>query len=385
MSESQEMPQTQFGVSMIENLLSAFNNNPRNSKVIEYIFRQNLFDMIGKSRHEMVHSKMIDDDEKIGAKGLSIMAVSDYEKQLLLEFMSNDDNARLLEIAVNHHLQRQLYSFCGDNCLSFEASLQAALRKYTNDNCELNSLKAFKDIFGAQNGGARFLIYAVKETDEKLYYIPTDLFEYSGKAYKNISEALKIAVKDYISRERKTISDVIKDFECIYSRQKFHPHVFKDNADLGSDTINTIHYSQTSFTGLYIRDDITQDKLTKINEILGDGFGIKPISAQCYHELLLCGDDTLWDCYDKSLFNALYGTPYYYRKGAESRIEAINRVLQMPIHNSHLTNADCDLLERFYANNRKLILSIYRILIESEQDLDIYNQRKEDYKRLLKN
>ena len=55
----QEMSQKQIGASMIENLLSAFNNNPRNSKVVEYIFRQNLFDMIGKSRHEMVHSKVI--------------------------------------------------------------------------------------------------------------------------------------------------------------------------------------------------------------------------------------------------------------------------------------------------------------------------------------
>ena len=589
----QEMTQKQIGASMIENLLSAFNNNPRNSKVVEYIFRQNLFDMIGKSRHEMVHSKMIaellagryfdlskkatlmhfldivvmrakeqgvtisqdfcnlvltrslqvdsltdkqteyplcdyakndsidkkerldvylrynlantikssrnkvieifienkvlsmehdqqtqkyydacsdgrkalqlfiylspinprslsnyaevpedmkptcsdcsgnpiyvhicyqdildkvimplieekqmnnrdavileeyasclelpalpDNDEKIGAKELSIMAVSDYEKQLLLEFMSNEDNARLLETAVNHHLQRELYSFGGDNCLSFEASLQAALRKYTNENGELKSQKDFRDIFGAQNGGARFLIYVVKETNEKLYYIPTHLFEYNGKAYKTITDALKVAVKDYISRERKTISDVIKDFECIYSRQKFHPHVFKDNADLGSDTINTIHYSQTSFTGLYIRDDIGQDKLRKINEILSDGFGIKPVSAQCYHELLLCGDDTLWDCYDKSLFNALKGTSYYYRKGAERRIEAINRVLPMPIQNSRLTKADCDLLERFYANNRKLIISIYRILIENEPDLVVYNQRKEDYKKLLKN
>ena len=585
----QEMTQKQIGASMIENLLSAFNNNPRNSKVVEYIFRQNLFDMIGKSRHEMVHSKMIaellagryfdlskkatlmhfldivvmrakeqgvtisqdfcnlvltrslqvdsltdkqteyplcdyakndsidkkerldvylrynlantikssrnkvieifienkvlsmehdqqtqkyydacsdgrkalqlfiylspinprslsnyaevpedmkptcsdcsgnpiyvhicyqdildkvimplieekqmnnrdavileeyasclelpalpDNDEKIGAKELSIMAVSDYEKQLLLEFMSNEDNARLLETAVNHHLQRELYSFGGDNCLSFEASLQAALRKYTNENGELKSQKDFRDIFGAQNGGARFLIYVVKETNEKLYYIPTHLFEYNGKAYKTITDALKVAVKDYISRERKTISEVIKEFECIYERQKFHQHVFKDNAD----PIRDVRYSQTPFTGLYIREKINQDKLAMINEILGDGFGIIPISAQCYHELLFCGDDTLWDCYDKSQFNALKGTSYYYRKGAERRIEAINRVLPMPIQNSRLTNADCDLLERFYANNRKLIISIYRILIENEPDLVVYNQRKEDYKKLLKN
>ena len=325
-----------------------------------------------------------EDDEKIGAKELSIMAVSDYEKQLLMEFINDEDNARLLETAVNHHLQRKLYTFGEDNCSSFEASLQAALRKYTNENGELKSQTDFRDIFGAQNGGARFLIYVVKETDEKLYYIPTHLFEYNGKAYKNITDALKVAVKDYISRERKTISDVIKDFECIYERQKFHPHVFKDNTDPGRDTINTIHYSQTSFTGLYIRDDINPDKLIKINEILGDGFGIKPISAQCYHELLLCGDDTLWDCYDKSLFNVLKGTSYYYRKGAESRIEAINRVLPTHIQESRLSNVDRDLLEKFYSNNSKLILSIYRILMENEYDLDGYKQIKEDYKELLK-
>ena len=217
---------------------------------------------------------------------------------------------------------KEASSFGEDHCLSIEASLQAALINYTNENGELKSQKDFRDIFGAQNGGAHFLIYVVKETDEKLYYIPTHLFEYNGKAYKNITDALKVAVKDYISRERKTISDVIKDFECIYERQKHHQHVFKDNAG----PIRDVHYSQTPFAGLYIRDDINQDNLTKINEILGNGFGIKPISDQCYHELLLCGDDTLWDCYDKSLFNALKGTSYYYRKDAESRIEAINSV-----------------------------------------------------------
>ena len=589
--KSEEASLSQSGATMIEKLLSAFNNNPRNSKVVEYIFRQNLFDIIGKSRHEMVHSKMIaellagryfdiskkatlmhfldivvmrakeqgvsisrdfcnlvltrslqvdsvaekqteyslsdyvknnsidkkerldiylrynltnaikkngnkvieifienkvlskehnqqtrkyydtcvdgrkalqlfiylspisqrelsnyadipenmkptgsdcsgnpvyihicyqdildkvivplmeekqmnnrdavileeyasclelpalPDDEKIGGKELSIMAVSDYEKQLLTEFINNEENARLLEIAVTHHLRRKLYSFDEDHCLSFDASLQAALRMYTKENGELKSQKDFRDIFGAQNGGVRFLIYVVKETDEKIYYIPTHLFEYSGKAYKNITDALKVAVKDYISRERKTISDVIKEFECIYERQMYHPHVFKDNAEPIRDAVKTIHYSQTPFTGLFIRDDINHGKLTKINEILGDGFGIKPISAQCYHELLHCGDDTLWECYDKSLFNALKGTSYYNRKGAESRIEAINKILPIHIQECHLSNADRDLLERFYTNNSKLILSIYRILIENEYDSDIYKQRKEDYKKLLK-
>ena len=54
----------------------------------------------------------------------------------------------------------------------------------------------FKDIVGAQKGGARFLIYVVKETEDKLFYIPTHLFEYNKKAYKTIAEALKDALKD---------------------------------------------------------------------------------------------------------------------------------------------------------------------------------------------
>lgn len=586
------MPQAPSGATMIENLLSSFNNNPCNSRVIEYIFRQNLFDMIGKSRHEMVHSRMIaellagrffdlskkatlmhffdivvmrakeqgvnipqefcnailtrslqidsleekqteyplcsykknksidkkerldiylrynlafaiksneskrgkrvveifienkvlskehnqqtqtyydtcvdgkkglqlfiylspisqrdlsnyssvpenmkpigsdrmgnpvyvhicyqdildkvisplieekqmnkrdavildeyasclelpalpDDDDKISAKELSIMAVSNYEKEMLTEFMNNEDNARLLEAAVSHHLQKKLYSFAGVNCLSFDQSLQVALRKYIGENGELKSLMVFKDIFGAQNGGARFLIYAVKVTDDKLYYIPTDLFEYNGKAYKDITEALKVAVKDYISRTGKTIQEVIKDFECLYAKQKFHQHIFKDTPE----PIRDVHYSPTPFTGLYIRDKINQDKLFKINEILGDGFGIKPISDECYHELLHSGDDMLWDSCDKKLFNALQGTSYFYRKGAESRIGAINSVLPEPIQESYLSKADCELLEKFYANNSKLILSIYRILIENEQDMDVYKQRSDDYKKLLR-
>ena len=105
---------------------------------------------------------------------------------------------------------------------------------------------------------------------------------------------------------------------------------------------------------------------------------------ECYHDLLLSGDDMLWESYDKCLFNALSGTPYYYRKGAENRLEAINAVLSTPIEESPLSESDRNLLERFYKNNSKLILSIYRILLENEQDADAYEERKKEYKKLLK-
>ena len=45
--------------SELEDLLESFNSNPNNAKVIDYVSRSNLFDIIGKSRHEMVHSRMI--------------------------------------------------------------------------------------------------------------------------------------------------------------------------------------------------------------------------------------------------------------------------------------------------------------------------------------
>ena len=45
--------------SNLESLFTSFNGNPDNTKIIDYISTPNLFDVIGKSRHEMVHSRML--------------------------------------------------------------------------------------------------------------------------------------------------------------------------------------------------------------------------------------------------------------------------------------------------------------------------------------
>ena len=323
---------------------------------------------------------MSDDEEiKIGAKELSIMAVSNEETQLLDEFMRNPDNQRLMEIAISHKLGKKMYSYDSDCCMTFEHALEQALSYHTKCYGELKSIKDFREIIG--KGGARFLIYAVKETDDKLYYIPTHLFEYSGKAYKNITDALKVAVKDYISRERKTISDVIKDFECIYERQKYHQHIFKDNAD----SILDVHYSQTSFAGLYIRDGIDQDKISMINDILANGFEIKSISDRCYHELLMSGDDSLWESYDKKLYHRVGDSNFFYRPSSENKLDKINSLLSTPIKEQTLSKEDVTLIDNFCKTNRNLILSVYRILIENEHDLDIYNLLQKEYKRLVRN
>jgi len=47
------------GLGMVENLIAQFNRREENSKLKQYIARQNIFDLLGKSRDEMTHSKMV--------------------------------------------------------------------------------------------------------------------------------------------------------------------------------------------------------------------------------------------------------------------------------------------------------------------------------------
>lgn len=322
-----------------------------------------------------------DDDQKLGAKDLSIMAISAYETELLSSFISNPDNSRLLEMAVNHHLGKRFYSYGGEECLSFDQALQKALLHYTSRYGALKSMKDFKDVFGPQNGGARFLIYRVNETEDALYYIPTHLFEYSKKAYVGLSEALKDAIKDYIVRTAKSVNDIIKEFEPIYARVRNHPHVFRDTPfeqELG------FSYVPTDFPNLFIRSTIDNDKLGKINDILGPGFSISTITSECYHQLLRNCNDSLWQRYDKRLFYYLSGTDYCFRKGSENRLDKINSILDVKITPYALSEPESRMLSDFYKNNRKLILSVYRILLEKETDRDTYEQRKTDYGRLIR-
>lgn len=103
------------------------------------------------------------------------------------------------------------------------------------------------------------------------------VYTYQGIVYPSIEEALKVAVVDYVDRTGKTTAQVIEDFKPIYARQKWHPHVFKDN---GSDNNGAgVTYTATKIPKLYIREKgfygcITADKLRQINEILGEGFEI---------------------------------------------------------------------------------------------------------------
>ena len=114
----------------------------------------------------------------------------------------------------------------------------------------------------------------------------------------------------------------------------------------------------------------------------GSGFAISTISDHCYHQLLMSGDDSLLKNYDKHLFRRLPNSYFYYRCNSEDRLERINSILSTQIEYYNLSKEDKHLLDKFYNNNRNLILSILRLQLENE--LNMENCLEKEYKRLVK-
>ena len=158
----------------------------------------------------------------------------------------------------------------------------------------------------------------------------------------------------------------MKDADKTGSKVLFFVDVFKKSGEPIQDMI----YLPTDFPNLFIRKQINQDKIIKINEILGDGFAISTISDHCYHQLLMSGDDSLLKNYDKHLFRSLPNSYFNYRCNSEDRLERINSILSTQIEYYNLSKEDKHLLDKFYNNNRNLILSILRLQLENELNME---------------
>ena len=323
-----------------------------------------------------------DSDKQYSNKLLSIMATSQVERKLIGDFISDSENARLLEIAVNRKLNKPFYAFGEKKYLTFDQALKIALLDYANHHSELDTLNSFKDVIKNQGGGAGFLLYAVRIIQDNLFFIPTDLYEYNGKAYTSITEALRIAVKDFIIRKQCNINDVIDQFRITVSGRGRNPSlIFVSHPTSEKD------YCEV-FNGLFIRKEIKPNYIDEINRVLGPGYTITSISSQCYHDSLLDGNDSLWKHYEKknNLYTRLFDTNYYFRSEINTqKISDINNTLsptQISLFN--LDKKDEDLLDRFFRNNRSLILSVYKILLETETDVDVYKRKSKDYRLLIR-
>ena len=83
-------------------------------------------------------------------------------------------------------------------------------------------------------------------------------------------------------------------------------------------------------------------------------------------------------------YSRVEGTPLYFRKGQEERIEKIKEPCGERIKECKLTDNDEQLLGRFYENNRKLILSVYRVLAEGETNAETKSKLLANLRKLQK-
>lgn len=120
-------------------LLEAFNSNSSNSEIVEYISRANIFDMIKKSRNEMVHSRMI--TELISGRYYELS-----RKQTLIHFLDiiikrAQQQDKNIEYAFKSSvLTRSLHID------SVNSNVEFMIKKYVNDNQQYDGNKR-PDIF----------------------------------------------------------------------------------------------------------------------------------------------------------------------------------------------------------------------------------------------
>lgn len=313
----------------------------------------------------------------------SIMATSEYEKQLVEEFIRDDSNRKIVNLAVHSALNGKLYSYFLYDLLPFDGAVEKMLSALFKERGMLQTLKSLSDVCGSQKGGTPFVINVIKTEGDKLMYLPTSLFEYQGQAFVSLSEALIKALSDFSARSGITDkAELVNLFHPLYGRQKKGKSalVTSDHNDFKACTEG---YMPTEFDDLYIRREIGYDKLEQVNRVLGDGHHIKLISEDCYNNLSSPAADMLKEA-NANQYSRVEGTPLYFRKGQEERIEKINEPCGERIKECKLTDNDEQLLGRFYENNRKLILSVYRVLAEGETNAETKSKLLANLRKLQK-
>lgn len=314
----------------------------------------------------------------------SIMATSELEKQLIKEFMRDASNRKIINLAVHSVLDKALYSYFLYDMLPFDEAVERMLSALYKEKGVFKTLKSFDGVCGRQRGGTPFVINVVKAEGDELKYLPTSLYEYQGRAFASLSQALVKALSDFSARSG--IVDkakLVALFHSLYGRQKGGRSALVTPEHQDFKVCGTEGYMPTEFDDLYVRREIGYDKVELINRVLGDGHHIKLISNDCYNNLTSPDTDMLKEANANQYIN-VGGTSLYFRKGQEDRIDEINESSELRIAECTLTVSNKQLVKRFYENNRKLILSVYKVLAECESDAEAKNKLLRDFKKLQK-
>ena len=159
---------------------------------------------------------------------------------------------------------------------------------------------------------------------------------------------------------------------------------------------------KTEMDGVFIREDVSADRLPDINAILGEQFMVKPIDNESYEALMRCNvqiyydepvvenglpdeiEGLIQDVNGRCSYKQVGETPFFFRKDIlDDRILKINKIELFEECNLIEKCKDTSLLLEFFDRRKNLILSVYKILLEAETDREVYKEKLAVYRKLL--
>ena len=343
---------------------------------------------------------MPDADTPVPVKGLSIMAISAKEKELVRTFMEDPINRRLIDKTIEVKLGEPLYSVetYGTLFNSQEAIEGALLQLINTCGKPLDVLKkvAESKVVGPQGGSDPFLVYSPKHwrNEDGWYckYLPFDgLYVYSGRVFTSVSAAVAAAIKDYKEKQNKTNDELVQAFSGIYSAKGGGIPLVSAKKQRGT--------RETGVDGLFVRNNVAKDRLPDINAILGKRLSINPIDNESYMTLMQCSTQVALNIpvtgnvLPKEIENLVESvshyaqvgnTDFFFRKDVKGdTILKLNNATSIPDHQMIDKCTDVSLLLDFFKSRRNLILSVYKILLEAETNNNVYKEKLAIYRKLL--
>ena len=311
---------------------------------------------------------------------MSIMATSTHERNLVNEFLKNQNNRKLIDLVINYKTRNRLFSVMGEGCMTFNDALEHSLSLFINDikesyadaghDGELEVLDTFKGVVSAKNNGTPFLVYS---PDGK-QYVKTTLYEYDGRVFNSFKKALGYAVLDFQSRKNLNADDTIHVFSAVYgNRHNGNPLLSKE--------VGSKYGLISSHIGM--RRDVTDSVISRVNDVLDSPITV--ISPESFHDLLISGKyvDFL-ECFNECQYQRIMDTRFYYRKGMEKKYETINSGMRYMLDEVILSSSEKTLLENFYNSHKSLIQSVLKISVENESDNELYIKGCTTLKTLMK-
>ena len=254
-------------------------------------------------------------------------------------------------------------------------------------------------IVGPQNGAKPYLVYspnAWRTPDKKFCkYLPfDDLYVYSGKVYVSLRPAVNAAIEGYKKKHHKSNEELVSDFSAVFSGKGGGIPLVSEKKQNGN--------AEADIKGIYIRKNIPVERLQKINDILGEQFSVKPIDNEAYNALMCCNvqlyhdkpvsenglpseiEGLLQDFSGYWTYEQVGDTPFFFRKDiVDDRILNINK---MNVFEDRILIEKCkdtSLLLDFFNSRRNLILSVYKVMLEAESDINVYKEKLSVYRKLL--